>query len=201
MIARLRILVLFNIFTRKGDNLAVVEFSSGPYQVKVYPPTQAALNPKDIDGLSRIPVRTALELLKPADTPDETIVQVDGSSTVSANLVQIDFLKPEFDRRKIEHKQVADLYSQGDPPIQFGFDIANGFLNRLRTITRGHKVRIISPRFVPWRLDYLSDDGKDLPGETGKYRRRLSSHFTVHVTWLNNAIWNEVHSLPTNYSP
>lgn len=200
MIARLRILLPFYIFVRKDDYLAIVEFTSGPYHIRVYPPTQAALNPKDIDGLSPIPVRTALDLLKPADTLDETFIQVDGRATVLANLLQIDFSKPEFDRIK-EAKEVADPFTQGDPPIQLGFDIANGFLARLRTLTRGHKVRVVSPGSAPWRMDYLRDDGTDVPVETGKYRRRLFSHYTLNITVLNTAIWDEVHSLPSNYNP
>lgn len=201
MIARLRILLPFYIFRRKADRLEAVQFSSDIYQIKIYPPTQAALNPKDIDGLSPTPVRTALELLKPTDTQDETIVQIDGGATVLANLLQIDFYKPEFDRAKTEPKKPSDFFTQGNPPIQFGFDIANGFIARLRTLTRGHKVRMVSPESVPYRLDYLSDDGNELPTETGKYHRRLGSPFTVHVTALNASIWNEVHSLPTNHSP
>lgn len=205
MIARIRILLPFYFSWRLGDQLSPYEYVSGQYTVKIYPPYQTGL---DLTAISRgiaglaVPARDALEHLKPIANPQQTnLVTLDGNPTISANLLQIDFKKPDFDRRKVKTNRPEDLEKIGDPSIEYCFKVAKDFLARIRTITRGTKIREISPSSTAWRLDYLTDDEKDLPLEQGKYRRRLASSFNIGVQGISSAVWNRVTSLPDDYTP
>lgn len=201
MIARVRILLPFYLFVPKEENLSPLHFDEDEYRIKIYPPCQAAIDPKSLDALSPIPPRSVLELLRPSETQDTTLVQIDGRPAVLANLLQIDFLKHDFDRRHVTYSRPEELESKGDPPIDLGFALANRFLGKLRTISRGVKVRPLSARSTAWRLDYLTDEGNELSPEDNKFRRRLASNFSVAIIAVNSAVWNKVDMLPNDFDP
>ena len=170
MIARLSILLPFSLVVPEGDVLDVQEMGFGIYRVRVHPPCQALLNPGDTALRSRVSFYEILEQLKPAKTiASDDAVLVNGHKTFDANLVRIDVIKDTFDRTRHEYMEGP---SEGDPPPTLGFEIANRFLQRLRTITRGSPISLLTPERAIWELEYLADDETPFPNDPKLIRRR-----------------------------
>src|SRR5262249_45140086 len=66
VIARLSILLPFVISVRDGDQLPPHEFDQGSYHVRIYPPSQAALDPRDAEASSPVPIIEISHKLNPA---------------------------------------------------------------------------------------------------------------------------------------
>src|SRR5712692_825085 len=149
MIARFRVLLPFRFSVRHGDELTPYEYLQGGYRVRVYPPRQSAVNPADLEVTRPVPVFTLIEQLAQDRPPDVTdAVTMNGAPTIQADLLQIDFLKAEFDRRKAILAALGnadDAQTAGDPPISLAFAAANNFLGRVRTVTQGAVIRSLSP--------------------------------------------------------
>jgi len=202
VIARLRVLLPFFFSVREGDDLPPLHCSSGEYQIKIYPPLQTAVDFRSVIGLSAIPLNELVTKLVPTDPPSKTdLITVDRKPAVQANLLQIDFVKPEFDRRHVNTASHGEFEASGDPPIRLCFEVANNFLQDLRTLTRGSQVRTITHRSTVWRLDYFADDGTELAQEEGKYRRRVGAHISLAATAIAEGIWHQARELSIDYRP
>src|SRR5262249_41824179 len=90
---------------------------------------------------------------------------------------------------------------RGDPPPQLAFDIANGLLARIRAITRGPEIQVLDALRVPWRVDYLTDNGGVLAPAEGLHRRRFGRHISFRATALTTAIWRQVAEMPAEFTP
>ena len=188
MIARLRILLPFNFSVRQGDELPPHEFIYGEYRVRIYPPCQAAVDPADVETLSPVPLRDIIEQLRPADVQTAThSIRMDDAPTIQANLLQIDFLKADFDRRRI---LPPDVLGAGDPPIRLVFELANGFLARVRTVTRGSEIKPASPGttkklFRRFKADEASQTItariRRLSPEDNNERQPIHEHVSVEI--------------------
>ncbi len=197
MIARLRILLPFNFSVRQGDELPPHEFIYGEYRVRIYPPCQAAVDPADAETLSPVPLRDIIEQLRPADVQTAThSIRMDDAPTIQANLLQIDFLKADFDRRRI---LPGGLLEAGDPPIRLVFELANGFLARVRTVTRGSEIKPASPGTTFWRLDYLTDTENEFPYSPELFRRTVGVPVSWRAAGLNTAVWTKALTLPDDF--
>jgi hypothetical protein len=119
---------------------------------------------------------------------------MDDAPTIQANLLQIDFQKADFDRRRRPEPD-------GDPPIQLAFAIANQLLKRIRTVTGGTDVKPVSFDGTVWQLEYLTDDEKELAPDPTLVRRRLATSIAGRIAGLNTAIWGMVTALPVDFEP
>ena len=195
MIARLYVLLPYSFWIPHDTILAPLESDWGDYQVTVYPPRQARVGLDDTKGESPISLLEVVEHLRPSDSPIATdSILVDGSPIIQANLLQIDFRKPDFDRRP-----PTELMG-GDPPIELVFEIVNDFLGALRSVAQAGYVKPLDPLSV-WRLDYLADDGSELPAKKGLIQSRFASGFHWRVSVVNEAIWNRMRAVIPNYRP
>ncbi len=205
MIARFRVLLPFRFSVRHGDELTPYEYLQGGYRVRVYPPRQSAVNPADLEVTRPVPVFTLIEQLAQDRPPDVTdAVTMNGAPTIQADLLQIDFLKAEFDRRKAILAALGnadDAQTAGDPPISLAFAAANNFLGRVRTVTQGAVIRSLSPGAALWELDYLTDNEKPLPVHPEMFRKRMGSSFTWRLSGINSEVWERVRSLPESFTP
>lgn len=202
MIARFRVLLPFAFSVRQGDDLKPCEFVLGDYRVRIHPPSQATIDPADTEAVSPVPLCNALEGLRPLDPQNTTdSILMDGVPTIQANLLQIDFLKAEFDRRQLGAPPPEGLEALGDPPVRLVFSIANNFLASIRTLTRGSQVKILSPYSTFWRLDYLTDNEEELPPQPGLFQRRFAASVSWRVTGLDSTIWAKVRALPLDFTP
>lgn len=201
MIARFKVLLPFTLSVPQGENLTSHESRHDAYVLKIYPPTQATLSAADFEpvSLSSVSLRSVLDRLRPVDVQQTTeIILMDGTPTVQANLLQLDFIKSEFDRRRPEKPLPHD---QGDPSIQFVFVTLNNFLARVRTLTRASQLRPLNPDQAIWRLDYLDDEGKELPHDPSLVRRRLAAHVQFRVCGINTEVWSKIMSLMPAFTP
>ena len=201
MIARVRILLPFTLSVRQGDRLKPEEFAHGDYTVRIWPPCVAAVDLRETQPVSPVPIRNVLENLVPGENQVATTsIRMDGVPTIQANLLQIDFTKPEFDRRRLTRPVVIDEFEQhGDPSMQLAFAVANSFMARVRAVTRASQIRRISPRMTFWRLDYLTDSEEQLPLNPALFRRRQGAPFSFRVTGINEHIWTKTQALPPNF--
>ncbi len=109
-----------------------------------------------------------------------------------ADILHINFYKNTFNRRK-------DVFC--DPPVDLIRRVANSFLMRMRIVTRSHIIRPIDFPGVSWNLQYLNDDESELEKNRELVRGRWARRFTFSWTGLSTEIWDEIHSLPVDYSP
>lgn len=192
----------FTFSVRQADGLTPYEYELPPYRVRIYPPCRAAVNPADLEAVSPVPAFQVIEHIRPADKQEViTSILMDGAPTVQANLLQIDFLKPDFDRRRPESTAPEVLEAHGDPSIVLAFKAANDVLGRVRTITEGTELRSVSPRTDFWRLDYLTDDEKELSADPKLFRRRMGMPYSWRICGINPAVWEALQALPADFQP
>jgi hypothetical protein len=200
MIARVRILLPFKFSVVNNDAFRVHEFNKGEYRIKIYPPFQCDISGDDTEYTSPIPQRDLLEKLKPLEPQTATdLIKLNGSSTIQANLLQIDFIKSTFDRNRILERD--DRFNSGDPCPGLIFDVLNDFLNCLRTFTRISSIRTLNYLRSYWRLDYLTDDEKEMMLESNLNRRRLQGPVTWQVVSLTGDMWDEFWKIQKDYQP
>ena len=67
-------------------------------------------------------------------------------------------------------------------------------MGRLRYVTRAFQIRL------PKIIQYLNDDGSELPKEPDKPRALTAQPFRVSLVGLTPAIWENIYSLPPGFS-
>jgi hypothetical protein len=200
MIARFTVLFPFKIHVREGDSLPPHEFDQDGYHIKIYPPMAAMIDYAAFEEGSGVSFRSALQQIKPAEQQIANQDRmIDGAPTISANLIQIDFMKDDFDRRKPKSSSFP-AETEGDPPLALMISVLNGFLGRLRAMIRGVPIRQASSESL-WRMRYLDDNGEELPINPELIRGRTGGKYTLAVVGLNAATWEKANSLPSDYVP
>jgi hypothetical protein len=171
MIARLHVAVPFNMAVPQGVEFKLYTYEDDGYSVTVFPPTQT-------------------DELMTGTVPKS--VGIDGGPGFVANGLTIELHKETFDRRR---------NAPSDPPEPLMIRAVNSFLARLRYVTRGQMVQLVSTSTLPgpWQLRYLNDDESELDDVpelfrgTGRLRVRWS-----HVG-INASTWEQIHSLPPDF--
>ncbi len=201
LIARVRILLPTPLMIRHADALTPWEFAEAPYMISFYRPMQCLVDMSAFDALSPVPTVAALNQLEPAvpQTPTD-YVRLDGSGVLVANMLQIDFRKPDFDRIREQVSPEQD-FGQGDPSGQLIFDIANSLLARLRSVMSSSHVKPLDGMATPWRLEYLADDGQPLPMQPPLIRHVYGASWTWRLTPVTKAIWDAARVLPRDFRP
>ena len=169
MLARLHVLLPFSLQVPEGEALPVYEYMEDGYKVRVFPPVKTDV---------------------PASAGTADKVQINGRPAVSYNGLRIEFYKEEFNRTETQ---------ECDPPYEFLAKAVNSFLTRLRYVTRAHKVRPIAFPQVPWRLEYLNDDGTKLEKQEGLSRSRGALTFSFEYIGLTKQVWDNIHELDTDF--
>ena len=171
MLARFYVAVPFSIHIPEGEELGAYEYSDNGYQVRFLPPSRSD---------------------KPRGALADSEIWINGRRSVSCDALCIEFQKEEFDRSE-------GLLS--DPSYEFLAKTIDSFLTRLRHVTRASFVRLIPFPNVPWRLEYLRDDGSELNQEEGLVRGRGAVSAAFTYVGLTKEVWNDVHHLDPNYEP
>ena len=171
MIARLFVLLPFNLTVPDGQQFPVYQAEDSGYKIQFYPPGRSEKAPPLTD--------------------DEKIT-IDGVTAFQADVLQIAFHKESFDRRS---------ETSYDPPEAVIDGAINFFLTRLRHVTRAGQVRPVKFPFVNWHMRYLNDDESELKEETGLVRGRGVHTFQTSFVALTSKVWSEVFNLPPDYEP
>lgn len=183
MLARFHVLLPFAFHIPFDAGLEPVSFDFESYQVKMYPPMQANVDSSVADVASEKPFLDAVANLDAARlaTPTKSVM-VNEKETVTANLLQIDFIAA----RDFERPRRA---TQIDPPVDLFFKLANKLIQKLRSFASLPNVRpLTSSNSLGWRIQYLTDEGKELEKDPDKSRSVQSG-----VTrWRTNVITREV---------
>ena len=180
MIARFQILMPYTIYLPSQVDLAALEAAVSGYQVRILPPQKAIADPRDFDGSSPVPLFEATRGLRPdPNRSANSQIEVDGRPALESNLLVIEFLKDEFDRRP----------DSQDPPVHLCLEIANDFLARIRFVLRAPQLKPLVPDRTPWCIDYLQDDGTSLDPAPPLVRARYAGAFSWTVAVVNEAAW------------
>lgn len=171
MLARLSVLLPFNLTIPEGEQFNVYEYEDSGYKVRFYPPGRS----------DRAPSITGPDQLK-----------IDGIPAFQADALRIDFHKDSFDRR---------IEVPCDPPELVIKRAINSFLVRLRHVTRAAQVRPLNFPLVTWRLQYLNDDETELEKKEGFVRGRGTFQFSFSWIGLTKRVWDDIHNLHPDYEP
>jgi hypothetical protein len=188
-------LLPYSFSIRQGDQLPPEIFDRDGYSIKVYPPYQAATS---IVALSdrAVPVSDVIGNLHPAaPVLIDHGITIDGQPTIFANAVQIDVLKPDFDRRATTATQPG----ADDPPAEMLFSVVNTLIHRLRSVGRSCPIHPITQDGSCWRIEFLQDSGEPLQPEQGKMRARNGAAFSERIAGLTQPMWQAAVALPRDF--
>ncbi len=169
MLARLFVLLPFNLTVPEGQQFPVYEYEDTGYKVRFYPPGRSDRAPP---------------------LADQDQITIDNVPAFQGDALRIDFQKDAFDRRS------ATLY---DPPAQIIERAINFFLTRLRHVARAGQVRPLNFSLATWRIQYLNDDETELQKEEGLVRGRGTLQLSISWVALTKKVWDDVFNLPPNY--
>ncbi len=168
MIARFSIYMESEVYVQRDAVLPDREMKQDDLIVRIYPPRQALIDPRDLDFTAQTSLEEIVEGLVPASLPiiSDNLFTND-KPVFKANLICMDFMKDQFDRPR-----PSDVNSNAnvDPPLPLVFSIANRVLVGLRALSRGQRLRPLNEHSTLWRLEYLNDIGEQLPFEEGSFR-------------------------------
>jgi len=130
-------------------------------------------------------------------------ILMDGAPTIQADMLQIDFLKADFDRRRssITKTTPEDFLNTGDPPVSLAFRALNSFLATIRTVTQGFVIKLLMPGDAFWLLEYLADDETPLKSDDEVIHLRCGTRVKWRPVGVNTAVWKSVGSLNENFAP
>ncbi len=175
--------------------LPLRELQHGDYLVRIYPPQQAIIAPSDLSFTAPSSLNEIVQGLVPANPPNVSEnVFVGGKRAFRANLLCIDFLKDYFVRNRS-----IDPIAAVDPPLRLVFSIANRVLAGLRVLSRGQKLKPLSETSTFWRVDYLNDQGEQLPVEEALFRTKCGGEFRWTLVSLPPPLWDAVSNLPHSF--
>jgi hypothetical protein len=192
VIARLRVRLPFTLHVVHVDTFSPHEFPYQGFTVRIWCPSRSKVQHSDVRPNSDVPLRMIVNNLEPAEPqPVSSSVLVDGTGTIEADMLQIDFIKPSFDRRP----------NSEDPPKELLFLVVNRFLARLRTLTRAAQIQPLRPEHTFWRVDYIEDDGSPLARDERNIRRRANSTGEGRIVPVTTGLWLALASVPADFEP
>jgi len=124
-------------------------------------------------------------------------VLINETKSAEANLLWIDFIRDNFDRRKT----VAPNPRSDDPPQTLCFNVLNSFLVRLRSATRAPEIKPLEPQSTTYSIQYLSDDEKVLKEEPGLTNLRAGRSQRIRIIAITDSTWSLISTLGDAYAP
>jgi hypothetical protein len=167
VIARLVILLPFDLLIREGDVLPPVDLNQPERTFRFYPPSHYVERP-NAAGSVMAPIVALREAKVPAFSDSSF---VGGRRIAQVNVLVLDIFKQVFDR-------LAERATNRNPDIEAAFEFANSMLARIRVYSRSFQIKPLQIGHDPWRVTYLTDDGQQLAHEEGKIRF-LTGAFSV----------------------
>lgn len=185
MLARFRVLLPFAFHIPFDAGLEPASFDFEDYRATIYPPMQANVASSVADVASEIPFLDAIANLDAARlmTPTQAVM-VNGKETVTANMLQIDFIAArDFERRRRGSART-------DPPVDLFFKLANKLIQKLRSFASLPHVRPLnSNSALGWRIEYLTDEGEQLEKDPDKSRSVQSGVTRRRTNIITREVW------------
>ena len=119
-------------------------------------------------------------------------IELNGRPAFVGSILQLEFYAETFNR---------SVESDYDPPLTLVRDVANDFLKRIRFAGKAGAIREIEFPECAWKLEYLTDEGSQLPEETGLIRGRGTLKMAFSWIALDQQAWDLAHALPAQFEP
>jgi hypothetical protein len=116
-------------------------------------------------------------------------VKIDGRPAFLAEVLRIDFLRESFSRD-------PDVLDPLDAVVKRAVD---SFVARLRHVCNAAQARPVDFPLVTWHLQYLDDDEQELEKVESLVRGRGGRASSFSYVGMDEAVWEDVHSLPQDY--
>lgn len=171
MIAKLYVKLSFNLVVPDGGQYTLRSYEQNGCVVQV-----------------GVPIRSETSAV-PTSTSE---VQLDGKLAFYADVLQVTFSRTSFAR---------DKGSMPDPPWNFVNQVVNGFLAKLKFVTKASDIKPVDLPHSGYMLSYLHDDGSELAEEADKIRGRYTQELSFDWIVCSPAEWEMIHSLPPNFDP
>ena len=187
MIARFAVLLPFSFSIQEGLDMKPVEIEQEGYRILIHPPCQGSLANPIHPLMPNAYDLPATEIrLTPALAPFPVkALNVNGRSTIVADLIVIDFFAQDFDRRKDSGGKDSQ-----DQLVKIAFVLTDQMIDRLRLVTRSPWAKPVAVGFNSWRVDYCNDDGSELPAEADLIRGHSAFASNMRITHLSEEIWS-----------
>src|SRR5262249_15211253 len=117
MLARFTVLLPFSLTVPQGESLQPYEFQRGAYRIKIYPPLQANIDYAELGMCSPLSLGEIILKVQPAPPKTTDMVLINNAPTIQMNLLQIDFMKEDFDRSPSSDPERQ--LDTGEPPARF----------------------------------------------------------------------------------
>lgn len=171
MLARCYIALPYSFLVPKEEQFTVFEYTVGDFKLRMLPPGRSDI----ATPFGGTPVKG----------------KVDQKDAVEANTLVLEVRKESFDR-------TAD--SPMDPPFDLLEAFANSFLIRYRHTQRApHTLPLHQP--YSWHLEYLNDDGTELPQAEGLVSGHFARKSSVQYAAIGKSVWDAIHELSPAFSP
>jgi hypothetical protein len=174
MIARLLVILPFDMAVVENVKFNVYSYEDRGYLVNIFPPVKTDV---------------------PSANDNAQPLTLNGQPTFIANGLRIEFRKESFERTR-ESETV-------DPPELLMSSALKKVLSLMRYVTRANQINLAQCTLARtgWRLEYLFDDGSTVP-EDPKLRRAITKWpFGISVVGLTPQLWDQVYSLSDDFIP
>lgn len=198
MLARFRVLLPYHFCVPYHDYVRQKphELQYEEYRVRLYPPRMANVDSSVTDVTSPIPLMDAVNQLeeKMLVTPIAAI-RINGQEVVRANLLQVDLIAA---RDYTRNRRGGDVF---DPPLDLFFKLVNSVIARLKSVGRMANAKFVDlDAAAAWKIEYLTDEGQQLPRDEALFRKRTGNKVTWQVSAMPAGIWDLALTLPTDFT-
>jgi hypothetical protein len=169
MLARLYILMPYNVIVPEGAEFQIYETQDGDYKVRFLPPQR---DPAMMFG------------------PHPSNLTLNGKPAFDANVMRIDFYKEDFDRTAA---------GPIDPPEDVIQRAVGDFHTRLRFTTRAAHASTVAFPWNQWRLEYTKDEGSKLEAHEGYVTAMGRSRLRWSFIGISPEVWDNAFRLPSEF--
>lgn len=192
MIARVAVHLPISVWLTEDETYRPFEADYQGEHVVVFPPLQCPFEVRP-DQEGNFDVNEIYRMLTPAANPRiYPFVRMDGRFVKHANLLQIDFIRPWFERTSGSAEDPARLTIEA---------VVRNVVERLRYVVGAPTFREFRLLDTFWTVRYLTDEGEELPEEKGFVRGRVNAPFTFTFTGLDASSWAAVTNLTFSFRP
>lgn len=166
MIARVFVTLPFALTVPEGEVFSLIQYDLFDYKIVVYPPIGKTKNANNYSDAEKVTLNS-----KPS---------------YFADLIQIDFIKNEFDR-----SSDGDI----DPPVEVIKKVTNDALSRLRYVLNSCEVKSLPSNYSDLSVYYLKDDETEFEQSQDFVRSKFIVSSKLQCLPLTQEIWDNVNTI------
>jgi hypothetical protein len=192
MIARVGVHLPVSLWIAEGTHLDPLQVEHAGTKLTIHAPMQSSFDIRpDEDGSFN--VNALIDQLQPVAKPRRyEYVKMNGQFVWHADLLQIDFHRDEFERRK---------GTAEDPSPAVVEDVVQNIISRVRYTTGSPEFREFGLHETYWITRYLADDGMGLPEDVALIRARVHAPFKFVFSGIDTHSWQASRSLTFAFQP